>query len=191
MEMDITPKGDLFGWFLERLLDAKGLRERHDVLFQDDGEEIVYLAGLLEHMTNATWLARLDTLGERLDMDVAERTGKDRGIRERQAAYQAAAERYLLHLSLWDGLQGNQRDRYYRIDEHNLADRASGYYGIAAELSSRLPPPVCTRQPLLRHMADHLGMWLSLLSTLRGDILGLFPVLTPGQNFHLARGSAI
>lgn len=191
MEMDITSKGDLFGWFVERLLDARGLKERHDVLFQDDGEEIVYLAGLLEHMTSAPWLARLDAVGERLDMDVASRTGKEKGLRDRQAVYQATAERYLLHLSLWDGLQGNQRDRYYRIDEDNLANRASGYYGLAAELSARLPPPVCTRQPLLRHMADHLGMWLSLLSTLRGDILGLLPTLSPGQDFHLARGSAI
>jgi len=189
MELDTTLESGLLGWFTERLLDARAIREKHDICFEDDGEEIMYMAGLLERMTRAPWMSELDQRGERLDMDVADRTGKERSLRERQAVYQATAERYLLHLGLWDGLQGNQRGRYYQITEGNLADRACGYYGIASDLSARLPRPVCFKQTLLRHMADHLGLWLGILSTLRGDILELLPRITPGEEFHLARGT--
>ena len=189
MELDTTLESGLLGWFTERLLDARAIREKHDICFEDDGEEIMYMAGLLERMTRAPWMSALDQRGERLDMDVADRTGKERSLRERQAVYQATAERYLLHLGLWDGLQGNQRGRYYQITEGNLADRACGYYGIASDLSARLPRPVCFKQTLLRHMSDHLGMWLGILTTLRGDILELLPRITPGEEFHLARGT--
>lgn len=185
----ITREPELLGWFTEKLLEARRLREKHDILFEDDAEEIVYLAGLLTHQAQAPWLAQVDARGERLDMDVAQRTGKELSLRERQATYQATAERYLLHLSLWDGLQGNQRGRFYQITESNLADRARGYYGISADLSARLPAPLCRKQTLLRHMADHLGMWMGILMTMRGDVLNLLPVVTPGEEFHLAHGS--
>ncbi|MEN9355502.1 MAG: hypothetical protein RL318_2827 [Fibrobacterota bacterium] len=185
----ITREPELLGWFTEKILEARKLREKHDIFFDDDAEEVMYLAGLLTHMAQAPWLALVDARGERLDMDVASRTDKERSLRERQATYQTTAERYLLHLGLWDGLQGNQRGRFYQITESNLADRASGYYAIASDLSARLPRPLCQKQTLLRHMADHLGMWMGILMTLRGDVLNLLPVVSTGQEFHLAHGS--
>jgi hypothetical protein len=38
-------------------------------------------------------------------------------------------------------------------------------------------------------LSCHLGSYLAMLLALRGDILGLFPVVSAGQEFHLARGT--
>ncbi|MCB9497628.1 MAG: hypothetical protein H6686_12150 [Fibrobacteria bacterium] len=177
---------DLFGWFAERILEARQKRERHDVLGEEEPACTIYLAGLLTHMTSRQWLVHLDQKGERLDMDVAHRASKEGSPRQRLETYQAAADRYLLYLGLWDGLQGNQQGRYYQITEDNLANRASAYYGFAADLAGRMPPPRSQHVRVFQEFAINLRAWLGTLLSLRGDILGLYPTLSPGEEFHLS-----
>lgn len=186
--VDITQR-DLFGWFVERILEARKEREKRDVLFEEDPAATIYLASLLAHMAEAPWLSRVDRQGERLDMDVAEKTSKMNSPRERLEGYRCAADRYLLHLGLWDGLQGRQVGRYYQITEHNLADRASAYYGFAAHLAERMPPPVSRTAGIFAEFARNLRTYLGILLSMRGDILHLLPVLTPGEEFHLLGGA--
>jgi hypothetical protein len=149
----------------------------------------MYLAGLLEHLLSASWLIDLDRAGSRLDMDVALATDKMRVPRERWESLRRTADRYLIYLGLWDGLQGSQQGRFYQITEGNLADRACRYYAVSADLADRFPSPVRRLAPVLRELSEHFGSYLSLLLSLRADVLGLFPVLTSGQEFHLARGT--
>jgi hypothetical protein len=176
-------------WFVSRLLDSRKNLERHDVLEGDDPAAMMYVAGLLSHLVCSSWLLDLDHHGPRLDMDVAEATGKERSPRDRLEVLRATADRYLLYLGLWDGLQGNQQGRYYRVTEGNLADRACRYYSVSADLAERFPAPVHRLVPVLRELSCHLGSYLAMLLALRGDILGLFPVVSGGQEFHLARGT--
>jgi len=176
-------------WFLSRLLESREARERHDLFEGDDPAAMVYVAGLLSHLVCSSWLMDLDRRGPRLDMDVADATGKERSPRDRLEVLRATADRYLLYLGLWDGLQGNQQGRYYQVTEGNLADRACRYYSVSADLAERFPAPVHRLVPVLRELSCHLGSYLALLLALRGDVLGLFPVVSGGQEFHLARGT--
>lgn len=176
-------------WFLSRLLETRKTREKHDLLEGDDAAALVYVAGLLAHLVCSPWLLDLDRQGPRLDIDVADATGKERSPRDRLGVLRAAADRYLLYLGLWDGLQGHQQGRFYQITEANLADRASRYYSVSADLAERFPAPVHHLVPVLRELSCHLGSYLALLLTLRSDVLGLFPVVGNGQDFHLARGT--
>jgi hypothetical protein len=176
-------------WFLSRLLESRENLERHDVLEGDDPAAMMYVAGLLSHLVCSSWLLDLDRHGPRLDIDVAEATGKERSPRDRLEVLRATADRYLLYLGLWDGLQGNQQGRYYQVTEGNLADRACRYYSVSADLAERFPAPVHRLVPVLRELSCHLGSYLAMLLALRGDILGLFPVVSAGQEFHLARGT--
>lgn len=185
MEFVAMKDRELFGWFVERILETRRQREKHDVVLEEDPAATIYLASLLTHMSQAPWLARIDQVGERLDMDVAERTSKMNPIRERLDAYRSAADRYLLHLGLWDGLQGRQVGRYYQITESNLADRASAYYGFAAHLATRLPPPSSRIAEVLSEFARNLRDYLGILLDMRGDVLHLYPSLTRGEEFHL------
>ncbi len=176
-------------WFLSRLLETRKTRERHDILESDDPAVLVYVAGLLSHLVSSPWLIDLDRHGPRLDMDVADATGKERSPRDRLDVLRCAADRYLLYLGLWDGLQGHQQGRFYQISEGNLADRASRYYSVSADLAERFPAPIHRLVPVLRELSCHLGSYLALLLSMRSDVLGLFPVVSEGQGFHLARGT--
>lgn len=187
MEKTKVQADELLGWFVERILEARRNRERHDAMATDDPSCTIYLAGLLAHMASTPWLQDLDRHGERLDIDVARRTAKDASLRQRMETYRAAADRYLLYLGLWDGLQGNQQGRYYQITEDNIANRTSAYFGFASDLARRLPPPSSQYASIFRELAMHLGSWLGILLSLRGDVLGLRPRLTPGEEFHLTR----
>jgi hypothetical protein len=189
MEIDLqTPS--LFGWFVERILEVRKEREKRDVLTDENPAATIYLAGLLAQQLWAPWLALLDRHGERLDMDVARRTDKAAGPRQRMETYRAAADRYLLYLGLWDGLQGNQQGRFYQVTEANLADRACTYYGFAADLADRLPPPSSHNAKVFHEFSVNFGMYLGILLAMRGDVLHLNPVLTPGEEFHLCGGAA-
>lgn len=187
MERIELEKRDLFGWFAEKILETRRSREHRDALTQEDPACTIYLAGLLTHLISAPWLLELDRQGKRLDMDVAEGTPKDASVRTRLETYRHAADRYLLYLGLWDGLQGRQAGRYYQITEDNLARRASAYYGFASDLAVRLPPPGGQNAGIYRELALNLGMYLGILLAMRGDVLHLYPVLTPGEEFHLAK----
>lgn len=187
--MDATrmQEGELFGWFIERILEARETCERRDALAGENPACTIYLAGLLAHMASTPWLRDLDRNGERLDMDVARRASKADSPRQRMEAYRSAADRYLLYLGLWDGLQGNQQGRYYQITEDNIANRTCAYYGYAADLAGRLPPPSSQYAGIFQELAGNLASWLGILLAMRGDILGLRPVLTSGEEFHLTR----
>jgi hypothetical protein len=189
MDALASAPGNFHDWFLSRLLETRRTRERHEVLEGDDAAALVYLAGLLAHLVCSPWLLDLDRHGPRLDIDVADATGKERSPRDRLEVLRCAADRYLLYLGLWDGLQGNQQGRYYQVTEGNLADRACRYYSVSADLAERFPAPVHRLVPVLRELSCHLGSYLALLLALRGDVLGLFPVVSGGQEFHLARGT--
>lgn len=190
--MDIVAMQDreLFGWFVERILETRRQRERHDVMMAEDPAATIYLASLLAHMVEAPWLSRIDREGERLDIDVSDKASKLRSPRERMDAYRSAADRYLLHLGLWDGLQGRQSGRFYQITEDNLANRASSYYGFAAQLAERLPPPTSRISSILSEFARNLRDYLGILLSMRGDVLHLLPTLTPGQEYHLLAPAA-
>ena len=176
---------DLFGWFTEKILETRQARERHDALTQEEPLSTLYLAGLLTRLLSTPWPVALDRSGERLDMDVAKQATKEGTPRQRMETYRAAADRYLLYLGLWDGLQGRQRGRYYQITEDNLAHRASAYYGFASDLAERLPPPTAQNARIFRELCLNLGMYLGILLSMRGDVLNLFPRLTSGQEFHM------
>ncbi len=178
---------DLFGWFVERILETQHSREKHEVMCHEDPMSTVYLAGLLTHLISAPWMLQLDSTGERLDMDVAEHTAKEGSVRHRMEVYRTAADRYLLHLGLWDGLQGRQRGRPYQITEDNLANRASAYYGFAADLAQRLPPPTSQTAHVFHELGLNLGMYLGILLAMRGDVFHLYPTLTAGEEFHLTK----
>lgn len=179
---------DLFGWFTEKILEVRQSRGKHEVQTQEDPMTTIYLASLLTHLISSPWLLELDRTGPRLDMDVAERTSKATTTRQRMEIYRAAADRYLLYLGLWDGLQGHQQDRYYRITEDNLANRACAYYGYASDLAERLPPPSSQTAQVLHELSMNLGMYLGILLAMRGDVLHLYPAMTKGEEFHLIRG---
>lgn len=187
MEAIELERRDLFGWFVEKILETHRSREKHEVLCQEDPMSTVYLAGLLTHLISAPWMMELDHSGARLDMDVATRTQKDGTPRQRMEVYRAAADRYLLYLGLWDGLQGRQKGRYYQITEDNLANRASAYYGFAADLAERLPPPTSQNAHVFHELELNLGMYLGILLAMRSDVLHLYPTLTPGEEFHLTK----
>ncbi|MEK7392314.1 MAG: hypothetical protein AAB214_07085 [Fibrobacterota bacterium] len=176
---------DLFGWFTEKILEVRRAREKRDVLSEEDPTATIYLAGLLTHMIAAPWLAELDHNGPRLDIDMAQRTSKADTTRQRMEIYRSAADRYLLYLGLWDGLQGRQQGRYYQITEDNLANRACAYYGYAADLAHRLPPPSSQTAKVLNEYSLNLGMYLGILLAMRGDVLHLYPAMTKGEEFHL------
>lgn len=179
---------DLFGWFTERILEVRQSREKRDVLAAEEPMCTIYLAGLLAHMQQTPWLAALDREGPRLDIDVADRTPKTQSPRQRLEVYRCAADRYLLYLGLWDGLQGRQQGRYYQITENNLANRASAYYGFASDLAQRLPPPSGHQAKVFKEFANNLGTYLGILLDMRGDVMKLFPTLTAGEEFHLCGG---
>lgn len=180
---------DLFGWFTERILEVRQNREKRDVLAAEEPMCTIYLAGLLTHMQQTPWLATLDKEGPRLDMDVADRTPKTQSPRQRLEVYRSAADRYLLYLGLWDGLQGRQQGRFYQITENNLANRASAYYGFASDLAQRLPPPSAHQAKVFQEFATNLGTYLGILLDMRGDVMKLFPTLTAGEEFHLCGGT--
>lgn len=180
-------KRDLFGWFAEKILETRHAREHRDALTQEEPACTIYLAGLLTHLMSAPWLLELDRSGGRLDMDVSDHARKDAPVRTRLDAYRHAADRYLLYLGLWDGLQGRQAGRYYQITEDNLAHRASTYYGFASDLAGRLPAPASQHASIYRELALNLGMYLGILLAMRGDVLHLYPSLTPGEEFHLVK----
>ena len=185
----IEVQGDLFGWFTEKILEVRQTRAKHDVQTQEDPLTTIYLASLLTHLISSPWLLELDRSGPRLDIDVAEQTSKAATTtRQRMETYRAAADRYLLYLGLWDGLQGRQQDRYYRISEANLANRASAYYGYASDLAERLPPPSSHTAQALHELSMNLGMYLGILLAMRGDVLHLDPAMSAGEEFHLLRG---
>lgn len=180
---------DLFGWFTERILEVRQSREKHDVLADENPMCTIYLAGLLTHMMATPWLVDLDRHGPRLDMDVAGQTSKSESPRQRMDVYRSAADRYLLYLGLWDGLQGRQQGRFYQITERNLANRACAYYGFASDLAQRLPPPSSQYSRVFREFAINLGAYLGILLAMRGDVLKLYPTLTAGEEFHLVGGT--
>ena len=177
---------NMLGWFVERILEVRKEREKRDVLSQEEPIATIYLAGLLTQMISTPWLVLLDRHGERLDSDLAMRTDKADTPRRRMECYRAAADRYLLYLGLWDGLQGRQQGRYYQISEANLADRACAYYGFAADISERLSPPSARQAKVFHEFSVNFGMYLGILLAKRGDVLNLHPVLTPGEEFHLS-----
>jgi hypothetical protein len=180
---------DLFGWFTEKILEVRQTRGKHEVHSQEDPMTTIYLASLLTHLISSPWLLDLDKSGHRLDIDVAERTSKSATTtRQRMEIYRAAADRYLLYLGLWDGLQGRQQNRYYQITEDNLANRAVAYYGYASDLAERLPPPSSQTAQVLHELSMNLGMYLGILLAMRGDVFHLYPTVTPGEEFHLIRG---
>lgn len=185
--IDLETK-DLFGWFAQRILETYQVRERHQTQTQEDAACTIYLAGLLTHLTSSPWLARLDQEGQRLDMDVSSQASKESSMRARLEAYRRAADRYLLYLGLWDGLQGHQAGRYYQITEDNLARRASAYYGFASDLATRLPPPSNQNAGVFRELALNLGMYLGILLAMRGDVFHLYPSMGAGEEFHLLGG---
>ena len=176
---------DLFGWFTEKILEVRRTREKREVLSEEDPTATIYLASLLTHMITSPWLAQLDVKGPRLDIDIAQRASKSDTTRQRMEVYKSAADRYLLYLGLWDGLQGHQQGRYYQITEDNLANRACAYYGYAADLAHRLPPPSSQTAKVLNEYSLNLGMYLGILLAMRGDVLHLNPVMTTGEEFHL------
>lgn len=179
---------DLFGWFTEKILEVRHTRGKHEFQSQEEPLATIYLAGLLTHLISSPWLVELDQSGPRLDIDVAERTSKlDTTTRQRMETYRAAADRYLLYLGLWDGLQGRQQNRSYQITEDNLANRACAYYGYASDLAERLPPPSSHTAQVLHEFSLNLGVYLGILLAMRGDVLHLYPVLTPGEEFHLVK----
>ena len=100
-----------------------------------------------------------------------------------------AADRYLLYLGLWDGLQGRQRGKFFQITEANLADRACAYYGYAADLAKSLPAPSSRNAKVFQELSQNFGMYLGILLSMRGDVMNLHPVLTPGEEFHLTGGA--
>ena len=158
-------------------------------VFEEEPAATLYLAGLLYQMLWSPWLALLDHHGERLEFELALKTNKTDSPRRRMEIYRATADRYLLHLGLWDGLQGRQRGRFHQITEANLADRACEYYGYAADLAKRLPSPSYRNAKIFQELSLNFGTYLGILRSMRGDVLNLHPVLTPGEEFHLAGGS--
>src|ERR1035437_9650175 len=152
-------------WFLSKLLESRETREKHDVMDAVDRAALVYVSGLLAHLVCSPWLIDLDRHGPRLDIDVADATGKERPPRDRLEVLRSAADRYLLYLGLWDGLQGHQQGRYYQITEGNLAARPSRYYSVSADLAERFPAPVHRLVPVLRELSCHLGSYLDRKST--------------------------
>jgi hypothetical protein len=185
----IEVQGDLFGWFTEKILEVRQTRGKHEVQSQEEPLTTIYLASLLTHLISSSWLSDLDRSGPRLDLDVAERTSKAAtSTRQRMEVYRSAADRYLLYLGLWDGLQGRQKNRFYQITEDNLANRAVAYYGYASDLAERLPPPSSQSAQVLHELSLNLGMYLGILLAMRGDVMHLYPTVTPGEEFHLLRG---
>ena len=180
---------DLFGWFVERIREVREERANWDYVPEEDPTVTLYLAGLLHQQLWAPWAALLDHHGERLDMDVARRASKADTPRQRMEVYRAAADRYLLHLGLWGGLQGRQQGRFYQVTEANLADRACAYYGFAADLAERLPKPSSRNAAIFRELSTNFGTYLGILLSLRGDVFHLRPVLTAGEEFHLLGGA--
>jgi hypothetical protein len=180
---------DVNGWFVERINEVRREREKRDVLLDEEPAATLYLAGLLSHMLWSPWLALLDRHGERLEMEVALRTNKSDSPRRRMELFRAAADRYLLYLGLWDGLQGRQRGKFFQITEANLADRACAYYGYAADLAKSLPAPSSRNAKVFQELSQNFGMYLGILLSMRGDVMNLHPVLTPGEEFHFTGGA--